>query len=340
MRTSLPDPDISLRDASDFIFDSRLGRSALKCSTVSEFPVFLRDFIEEVYRLTLSCHLPEFTDHGLPHLCRVVHRISQWSCPPAQGDSEFLCDLLDESDLQPAVLLLAVLFHDVGMLSQRSEDLSPEDRIRFAKGQRELANWVRTTHIPRLSNLITRLVGGIGYEALRGHPVIQRALAIAKAHGSWPWENEFLELSRRDPGLAAILAVADLLDEDANRCDTDTLVSHRQGTMLNVAHWIRHSLTEDRILVRGGVVNVRMVRPPHTDSQMTPVFSALRNHFRLILLYQQELALVGAGIVSLTFEPMTGCPLHESRTLESWYRIRGINSELAFVFHLLTTFFP
>jgi hypothetical protein len=62
---ALPDPDIPFRDANDFIFDSALCRRALHRHDPPAFPVFLRELIAGIHRLTASCHLPEFTDHGL-----------------------------------------------------------------------------------------------------------------------------------------------------------------------------------------------------------------------------------------------------------------------------------
>lgn len=72
----LPDPEIGLRDARDFILGSPLSRRALGCSQPFLF-LFLHDLLEVVYRLVQSCHLPEFTDHGLPHLCSLVDRVSR-----------------------------------------------------------------------------------------------------------------------------------------------------------------------------------------------------------------------------------------------------------------------
>src|SRR5207247_3442740 len=63
----LPDPNLSLRDASDFIFESELCRRALLNPEPKSLAVFLRDLLAEIHRLTLSCNLPEFTDHGLQH---------------------------------------------------------------------------------------------------------------------------------------------------------------------------------------------------------------------------------------------------------------------------------
>ncbi|MBD3175425.1 MAG: hypothetical protein GF320_09595 [Armatimonadia bacterium] len=64
---ALPQRDGALWDAADFILDSPLGRKAQQTADQPGVGVFLRDTIAEIYRLQLSCHLAEFTDHGLPH---------------------------------------------------------------------------------------------------------------------------------------------------------------------------------------------------------------------------------------------------------------------------------
>src|SRR5690349_6920842 len=58
---TLPDPDPSLRDSSDFIFDSELCRRALSKPNPPALAVLLRELIAGIHRLTVSCHLPEFT---------------------------------------------------------------------------------------------------------------------------------------------------------------------------------------------------------------------------------------------------------------------------------------
>src|SRR6266568_3694058 len=109
----LPDSEISLRDAADFICDSSLCRRALSDDTPPEFAVLVRDIVAGVHRLTVSCHLPEFTDHGLPHLCSLVDRICRWTSPPRCGVPQTVIEGLTHDEC--AVLLLAVLLHDIGM---------------------------------------------------------------------------------------------------------------------------------------------------------------------------------------------------------------------------------
>lgn len=76
-----------------------------------------------IHRLTASCYLPEFTDHGLSHVCSLVERISTWTCEQGTEASQLLVERLSADER--ATLLMAVLFHDIGMLSQRPDDLPP-----------------------------------------------------------------------------------------------------------------------------------------------------------------------------------------------------------------------
>src|SRR6266853_1131263 len=286
MRT-LPDPDLSLRDASDFIFDSALCRRALANPRPPGLALILREFIAGIHRLTVSCHLPEFTDHGLGHLCSLVDRVSRWSAPGSGAVPQLIVDGLSWEEC--AVLLLAILLHDIGMLSQRPEDLPPGSPHEAAKHLRDVPTWVRRTHIPRMERVARRLFAGTALEPLLSEPVIQRAFIVAKAHGQWPWQWNPAEFTGRDAGLAALVAVADLLDEDSARCDSATLLRHRFGSAENCAHWIRHGLTAGRVIVESGRVFVRFARPPGSDAQLDPVFVALRNHFLLVRLYLREL---------------------------------------------------
>ena len=79
--SNLPDPRITLREARDFVFSSLLGRLALDVTVWPQWPRVLHDLIEVVHHLVQSCHMPEFTDHGLPHICSLVDRVSLWESP-------------------------------------------------------------------------------------------------------------------------------------------------------------------------------------------------------------------------------------------------------------------
>lgn len=336
----LPDPDLSLRDASDFIFDSPLGRRALVDPQPRCLAVFLREVIQSIYRLTLSCHLPEFTDHGLGHLCSLIDRVSRWT---AIGSDSNPIRVIEHSNFRPdeaAILLLATLFHDIGMLSQRPEDLPVDSTGAAGRPLKDLPSWVRSTHIQRMEALIRRVFATTEFNDLLDDPLILRSLQVARAHSTWPWDWKSFGFTGKDEGLAAMLAVADLLDEDALRCDSSTLLRHRYGTPVNCAHWIRHGLTIGRVLILQGIITVELGRPPGTDSQIEPVFIALRNHYQLVRVYASQLAQAGAGILRVVFNPPDGVPLVEVRDLQHWSEIPEFHFQSALVYHLLESFMP
>jgi len=329
---ALPDPDVPFRDASDFIFDSDLGRRALIDPAPTALAVLLREVVQQLHRLAESCHLPEFTDHGLRHICSLVDRLSRWTMSGPTGSYRVIDSLAPS---EASVLLLATLLHDVGMLSQKPEDMGPGYDV--ATSVHDIANWVRDTHIQRMRRVVVRMMrGATTYHAL-AHSVVERAYAVAEAHGTWP--ERWTGLSDRDGGLAAMLAVADLLDEDSMRCDSATLMRHRHGTALNFAHWIRHGLTSGRLLVDRGSVTIRLRKPPRTDARIEPVIRALRNHYRLIRLYSDFLDDIGAGPLLPDFDPENALPDTESVELEDWWNIPEFGSQSALVFHLLESFF-
>lgn len=335
---SLPDPEVSLRDASDFIFDSLLCRGVLRDPHPSSLALLLREVISGIHRLTVSCHLPEFTDHGLGHLCSLVDRLSRWTSG-SSGDakSEVVEGLTAE---ECAVLLLATLLHDIGMLSQKPEDLPPGDPNASAKPFRDVPTWVRRTHIARMEGVLQRMLRGTEFENSVTDPIVQRAMNVAKAHGTWPWKWDTTILPGRDTGLAALVAVADLLDEDSARCDSATLLRHRYGTAENCAHWIRHGLTQGRVFVERGCVSVRLARPPGTDAQLNVVFTALRNHFSLVMLYLRELGQVGAGLHGVQFDPPLGSVSLVAEELAGWNELEGFGTQRSLIYHVLGSFMP
>lgn len=337
MRT-LPDPEISLRDASDFIFDSAICRRALTEPQPSCLAVLLREIISGIYRLTVSCHLPEFTDHGLSHLCSLVDRLSRWTSANSGTTQQLVVSKLSREEC--ATLLLATLIHDIGMLSQRPEDLPTGNPNAATKPITDIPTWVRRTHIDRMEGILRRILNDTEFVSEIDGSIIRRALIIAKAHGKWPWEWDTSVLAARDAGLAAMLAVADLLDEDSARCDSATLLRHRYGTAENCAHWIRHGLTQGRVLIEQGRICVNIVRPPDTDAQFDPVFVALRNHYSLVRLYLGELGQVAAGLLGIDFNPPTGGPSSFANELKGWNRLNDFQTQSALVFHLLGSFMP
>lgn len=331
---ALPDPDLSLRDASDFIFDSDLARRALEDPNPRPMANFIREIVQTLYRLTTSCHLPEFTDHGLGHICSVVDRLSNWTRIGSGSTTGRVVEGLSSSEA--GILLVAVLLHDIGMLSQRPEDMPPGDSR--TRPLSDIPGWVRETHVKRLPRLATRLFRGTRSESTLAQPLIQRAVSVAQAHSRWPWSWTSFAFIERDAGLAAMLAVGDLLDEDSMRCDSETLLRHRYGTPVNAAHWIRHSLTDNRVLVVGGKVAVRLACPPQTDARFGKVLDALRNHYRLVLLYNSELAEVGANLRSVDFDPPVGLTSVEALKLDNWWELPEFATQAGLIYHLFGSF--
>ncbi len=314
---------------------SSLMRKALD-TTWPQFHVAVHDLVEEIERLAHSCHLPEFTDHALPHICSLVDRIAQWTCADGRNITEKL------SPDQAAVLLVATLLHDLGMISQNEGDLpddaSPEDTLSFTG---DLPTWVRQTHVMRLPKLANRVAKSLDHEAFTQDHKFEDSICVAEAHQLWPWKWKGSLKGNPDYcSLASILAISDLLDEDCGRCDTKTLLHHRRGTELNVAHWIRHGLSQGRILIQNGQVTVHMVSPPQTTVIFGPVYAALRNHYRLIELYKNDLSPMGGTIINISFTPQSGNPQEESLQLADWDQLEGFETENAFAFQLLRTFMP
>ena len=342
---SLPDPNGSLYEARDFILGSDLARKALE----SNFPslgIFIADFLDATHRLSQSCHLPEFTDHGLPHLCSLVDRISQWELPPdSQGNTQTLPQKLDTD--QARNLLLATLIHDFGMLSQKAEDLPDNHSPSLDPAQwSDIATWVRKTHVIRLPKLLFRVMISycnkyVNFFNIRHSHNFSDAIDIAMAHQEWPWQwTGCWQETQSNRALAAIVSVADLLDEDSARCDTETLLEHRGGNEINRAHWIRHVLTENRVMIEKGTIKIQLCRPSRTGISLKPVYSALRNHFRLVSLYETELNIIDAPITNIQLDPSTGIPSNEANLLKNWQRFDGYENESAFQFQLLRTFMP
>ena len=342
---TLPDANSSLYTSRDFILGSSLARRALEVSA-PRFATFIADLLDATHRLAQSCHLPEFTDHGLPHLCSLIDRVSSWELPIETDKSQrTLAESLTPD--QAKSLLVALLTHDLGMLSQKPVDLPVSHSSALNPSQwSDMASWVRRTHVVRLPRLIRRVMATYSpdYSLLfdRDHPNnLCDAIEIATAHQQWPWEwSGNWQLQKGNRGLAAVVSVADLLDEDSARCDTETLLQHRGGNELNRAHWIRHALTSNRVGVLNGAIHIWLCRPPDTGRELKPVFSALRNHFRLVLLYESELQHIAAPITHVHLHPSTGLPEEVATNLARWRELDGFENESAFAFQLLRTFMP
>jgi hypothetical protein len=323
VENNLPDFKNDFRLAVDFIFSTRLCRKALEWSFPGGIANVIRDVLKGIDSLALSCHLPEFTDHSLPHLISLVHRASEWTLL----DDGYLVDFLEPSEA--ALLVLALLTHDMGMLSQDPLDLEGGRPI---KGFSNVALWVRRTHCLRLPRLLRRTLESFGHHQFVASEFFNLLCRVAMAHEEWSWQNSpihYTKISNIAPivalsptsyfnpnrafGIAAAVAVCDLLDEDAQRCDTETLLLHRQGGPLNKAHWIRHLLTRNRVMIQRSKFSVVLgwlrydqdnrgepldQDPSDCQNQIKrqQVLNALMNQFSSVLLYNDDLSALDADL--------------------------------------------
>ena len=193
----------------------------------------------------------------------------------------------------------------------------------------------------RLPRLFRRVMEEAGHSEFVRDARFQLAVDVAAAHEKWPWDwAGAWQDTALHRALASVVAVADLLDEDAARCDTMTLLRHRDGSQLNMAHWLRHSLTHGRILIERGRIAVQMVKPPNCTTRLAPVFGAIRNQFRIVSLYARDLSSIGAQIANVDLSPSTGIPGQEESNLGGWTTLPGFATEPAMCYQLLNTFMP
>lgn len=319
----LPDFQMEFVQATEFILSSELARKAFESPPFDNFGNIIRDVIQDIDRLADNCHMPEFTDHALPHICSLVKRVSEWGIADA-----WLSQL---TPAEAGYLLFSILIHDIGMLSQNPADLL-NDQERLSLGLSDVATWVRKTHVDRIEGLLRRLATSRCLENIANTDHFSIIIALAKAHQSWPWQKGFTDIEHlnvgdidqdRLKGLAAIIAVADLLDEGNNRCDTITLIKHRQGSLLNKAHWLRHSLTANLVGVARKTIEVNFVKPTGSENELQQVYRALRNHYRLVKLYDTELNVLHAGIERINFNTSYGVPRDDWNYQESWESLKA-----------------
>lgn len=350
----IPDFDIELSQASDYIMTSPLARKAFSNPPFPQYTNILRILIQSVDRLADNCHMPEFTNHALPHICSIVRRASQWA-----SEDGWLDDLTEQ---EAGYLLLALVIHDIGMLSQDAKDLPEEDRNVNMKGFADIANWVRRTHVIRLKGLVLRLLKEELEEdekeqcsrrehcSLQDHMMV--VIGMAASHQCWEWEPQFVSAGdemeklnldvERVAALNSVIAVSDLLDEDSNRCDTITLIKYRHGTMENLAHWIRHALTVEVDGVRDHKVTVTFRKLIPWKERHEKIYRALRNHYRLVKLYNSRLKKINAEIEHLEFHPMDGIPDLEDEISNElagvWVKLPEFKNHI--VEQILSTFMP
>ena len=233
----IPSFNIELAQASNYILGSSLAKRAFVCPPFHNFTNIVTEIICWIDRLADNCHMPEFTNHALPHICSIVKRASEW------GESD---GWLKETTPQEAgYLLMALLIHDIGMLSQDSRDIPENEKLQNMKGLSDISGWVRRTHVIRIEKLVKYFLADYSQEdsSLLNH--LDVIISMAQSHAKWPWDLDFLTRKEqialvglkedRIEALNAVIAVCDLLDEDSERCDTITLIKHRYGTIENKA---------------------------------------------------------------------------------------------------------
>lgn len=314
----IPGFDIELAQSADYILGSPLAKKAFIRPPFNNFTNIVTEIIKGIDRLADNCHLPEFTNHALPHICSIVKRASEW------GESD---GWLEEATPQEAgYLLIALLIHDIGMLSQDSEDLPDDEKLQYMKGLSDISNWVRRTHVIRIGKLVKNLLSDYKEdETLSTH--LDVIIGMAQSHAKWPWDSDFVTPKaqiaevglneKRIGAFNAVIAICDLLDEDSNRCDTLTLIKHHYGTMENKAHWIRHALTKQVEGVKDHRIIVQFRRLYVDSPYLDILYRTLRNHYRLIKLYQEELKVIHGEIWHVDFEPGDGIPEDKDEVSES-----------------------
>ena len=306
----IPDFDIELAQSMDYILGSALAKKALENPPYKNYVNILMEIVRNIDRLADNCHMPEFTNHAMPHICSIVKRASEW----AEHDG-WLDKITTE---EAAYLILALLIHDIGMLSQDAKDIPDADRMKYMKGCSDIPNWVRRTHVIRIEKLVKRLLLKFREKDSELDEHLEISISIAMSHEKWPWEASYIAkqelLEKKGLGVAhvkalnAILAVCDLLDEDSNRCDTMTLIRHRHGSTENMAHWIRHALTDEVVGVKDKTVLVRFRKLVPSEERQEIIYRALRNHYRLVKLYNPALKGLDAEIKHMEFLPNDGIP--------------------------------
>lgn len=338
----IPAFDIELSQSVDYILGSGLAKKAFEEPPFKNYGNILVELIESIDRLADNCHMPEFTNHAMPHVCSIVKRASEW------GEKDGW--LQAASPGEAACLLMALAIHDIGMLSQDSKNLPDGERENYIKGLSDLSNWVRRTHVIRIDKLVKSLLA----DYLKDHDQNLKAhlnviIGMAESHDKWPWEPGFVsrEEDILQAGLKAervaafngVIAVCDLLDEDCSRCDTLTLLRHHHGTTENRAHWLRHGLTKRVDGVKDHRVVIELRRLDCPDPRMEMVYRTLRNHYRLIKLYNESLKHIQGEITYVEFSPGDGIPEAEdeiSKGLEVYREYPEFRHDLAP--QLMTTF--
>jgi hypothetical protein len=287
----------------EYILNSAVCRKGVETNLVqrNDQPCaanFLRDLLQEIDKLARNCQLTEFTEHGLPHVANLMDRVGTWT----RADESSLVKALTNDEA--CLLAVAICIHDIGMLTQREEDLDESDRVKYASAFADVPGWIRRTHIPRIREIVKRLMAEEYFEFLTTD-AFDLVVCLARSHGYWPGEEGYKELEtyaqrvgvdpERISGLAAILAVVDLLEEDSGRCDSMTLFANKAGNLMNKAHWLRHMLTE-KMYVHKGTVKAQIRIPRNLVGRIDSAVESLRNHLRSAEAYNPLLSALDASI--------------------------------------------
>lgn len=336
----IPDFDIELSQATDYILGCPLAKRAFCRPPFYNFTNIVTDIIYWIDQLADNCHMPEFTNHALPHICSIVKRASEW------GESDGW--LKETSPQEAGYLLIALLIHDIGMLSQDSRDLPEDEKLQHMKGLSDISGWVRRTHVIRIETLVKNFLADYTKQDPSFIHHLDVIIGMAQSHSKWPWEPDFVTKKEQitsldlDPkrigAFNAVIAVCDLLDEDSKRCDTITLIKHRYGTITNRAHWIRHALTKRVEGVKNHIIIVQFRKLPSDSPHLDALYRTLRNHYRLVKLYQENLAVIDTKLLHINFEPGDGIPEEDeiSKELRCYYDIPELRHDV--IPHLLATF--
>jgi hypothetical protein len=299
------------------ILDSRLLRAALRSNclqTPKGIMVYAthRHLLDKIDQLARNVQFSEFTEHGIPHIGSLVERISEWTLTTV--DPNIQRYLINELTANEALLLaLAVFFHDIGMLSQRAEDLPPEKRYALGPYAVDVAKWVRRTHVDRLDGLVKHILGEHSClrELLSGpsNEYISAAIRLGESHREWPTDSvkpaydalSGLSISvgissEHLHALAAVLAVVDLLDEDHRRCDTDALLGHKQATTINRSHWLKHLLVLEPPMIKCGRVDIKIAQIGAWRGRIPAAMEALTQYLCNAKIYNSLLSHLEAQI--------------------------------------------
>ena len=146
----IPDFDTELSQATDYIMESPLATKTFSNPPFPQYTNVLRILLRSIDRLADNCHMPEFTNHALPHICSIVRRASEWAV-----EDQWIEKI---NGGEAGYLLLALIIHDIGMLSQDAADLPDANKNDNMKGFCDISNWVRRTHVLRIEKLVRRIL--------------------------------------------------------------------------------------------------------------------------------------------------------------------------------------